>query len=50
MNRILAAVDNSLAATPVLATARSLAPVLDAEVQALHVNVDGDRIANMRLH
>jgi nucleotide-binding universal stress UspA family protein len=37
---VLAALDRSLAATPVLATARALARVLGAEVVALHVQED----------
>jgi len=38
--KVLAALDSSLAATPVLATARALGEVLGAEVAALHVQVD----------
>ena len=45
MRTIVAALDNSLAAGPVLATALALGPVLDAEVGALHVTVDGERVA-----
>jgi nucleotide-binding universal stress UspA family protein len=45
MRKIVAALDNSLAARPLLATARALAAVLDAEVEALHVAVDGGRTA-----
>ena len=45
MKKVLAALDNSLACAPVLAVARSLAVLLDAEVEALHVRVDGDRTA-----
>ncbi|MGZ6999639.1 MAG: hypothetical protein ACXVLZ_15540, partial [Acidimicrobiia bacterium] len=37
MSRIIAAVDNSLAAQPVLATAKLLAPILGAEVDAIHI-------------
>ena len=37
MNRIVAALDNSLAAGPVLAVARALAPLLDSEVEAVHL-------------
>ena len=33
MNRIVAALDNSLAAGPVLAVARALAPLLDRPAQ-----------------
>lgn len=43
MKTVLAALDNSLAARPVLATARALASVLDAEVDGLHVQTNGDR-------
>ena len=35
--KVLAAVDNSLAANPVLVTARALARALDARVEAIHV-------------
>jgi nucleotide-binding universal stress UspA family protein len=45
MTRVLAAIDNSLAASPVLATARALAPLLDSEVDVLHLVEHGDRIA-----
>lgn len=45
MKIVLAAVDNSLAARPVLATARALAALLDANPQGLHVRTDGDRTA-----
>jgi nucleotide-binding universal stress UspA family protein len=37
VSRILAAIDSSLAARPVLATAAALAPVLGADVEALYV-------------
>jgi nucleotide-binding universal stress UspA family protein len=37
MNKILAAVDNSAASRPVLATAMALAPTLAATVEAVHV-------------
>ena len=40
MNKVLAAIDNSAAAQPVLATALMLAPVLDASVEAVHVSDD----------
>ena len=43
MSRILACIDNSAAARPVLAAARVLAPVLNATVQAVHVRENGDR-------
>jgi nucleotide-binding universal stress UspA family protein len=45
MKRVLAALDNSLAGTPVLAAARALASLLDARAQALHVRMDGVRTA-----
>lgn len=45
MSRILACIDNSAAARPVLAAARVLAPVLNATVQAVHVRENGDRTA-----
>lgn len=41
MTTIIAALDNSLAARPVLAAAQALAKVLDAQVEVLHVSVDG---------
>jgi nucleotide-binding universal stress UspA family protein len=45
MRKVIAAVDNSLAAGAVLATGGSLAPLFDAEVEALHVGEDGDASA-----
>jgi nucleotide-binding universal stress UspA family protein len=45
MRKVIAALDNSLAASPVLATALELGRVLDARVEAVHVQVDGDRVA-----
>ena len=45
MSAVLAAIDNSLACRSVLATARALAGVLAADVEAIHVPVDGDRTA-----
>lgn len=45
MTEIIAALDNSLAAAPVLSTAISLADLLDADVAAVHVAVDGARVA-----
>jgi nucleotide-binding universal stress UspA family protein len=45
LSTVLAAIDNSLACRSVLATARALATVLAADVEALHVPVDGDRTA-----
>ena len=41
MSTILAAIDNSAAATPVLQTAVALAPIFGAGVEALHVADDG---------
>jgi nucleotide-binding universal stress UspA family protein len=43
MTKIIVALDSSLAARSVLASARALASLLDAEVEALHVQTDGDR-------
>jgi nucleotide-binding universal stress UspA family protein len=45
MTRVIAALDNSLAARPVLAIACALGELLAAEVEPVHVAVDGDRIA-----
>jgi nucleotide-binding universal stress UspA family protein len=45
MTKILAAIDNSAAARPVLAVAAALADVLAVDVEALHVREDGDRNA-----
>jgi nucleotide-binding universal stress UspA family protein len=45
MKTVLAAVDNSLAGKPVIATARALAEVLGAQVEAIHVQTDGGRTA-----
>lgn len=45
MKKILVALDNSLAGKALLAAARTLAGLLDAEVQAVHVQTDGDRTA-----
>ena len=50
MSRILACIDNSAAARPVLAAARVLAPVLNATVQAVHVRENGDRPLTAVLH
>jgi nucleotide-binding universal stress UspA family protein len=44
MTKIIAAVDNSATAGPVLATARSLAGLFDATVEAVHVREDGERM------
>jgi nucleotide-binding universal stress UspA family protein len=43
--KVLAALDNSSAAKPVLATAVALAELYDASLEALHVYADGDRVA-----
>jgi nucleotide-binding universal stress UspA family protein len=45
MKKVLAALDNSLAAQPVLAAARALGELLAAEVEPVHVAGDGDRTA-----
>jgi nucleotide-binding universal stress UspA family protein len=45
MKKILIALDNSLAGKPVIAGARALASLLDADVEAVHVTVDGSRMA-----
>jgi len=42
MNTVLAAIDDSAAAQPVVATALAVAPLLDATVEALHVSADDD--------
>jgi nucleotide-binding universal stress UspA family protein len=44
--RVIAALDNSLAARPVLATAQSLAKLFDARVDAVHVRKNGTRVAS----
>jgi nucleotide-binding universal stress UspA family protein len=46
MNKVLAAIDNSAAARPVLAVARTLADVLAVDVEAVHVREDGERNAH----
>jgi nucleotide-binding universal stress UspA family protein len=45
MKKVIAALDNSLAAQPVLATACILGKLLAAEVEPVHIATDGDRIA-----
>jgi nucleotide-binding universal stress UspA family protein len=45
VRKVIAALDNSLAARAVLATAGNLAQLFDAEVAALHVGEDGNRVA-----
>ena len=43
MTKVIAALDSSIAAAPVLATAQSLARLFDATVEAIYVREDGDR-------
>jgi nucleotide-binding universal stress UspA family protein len=43
--RVIAALDNSLAAHPVLATTLAFGRLVGADVEALHVAVDGQRVA-----
>lgn len=45
MNRIVAAIDNSAAARPVLAMARALCSALDGVIEAVHVSENGDETA-----
>jgi len=45
MSTVLAAIDDSLAARPVLMLALAVAPMLDSHVEALHVTEDGGRTA-----
>jgi nucleotide-binding universal stress UspA family protein len=45
VRKVVAALDNSAAAASVAATAKSLARTFGAEVEAVHVGEDGDRIA-----
>jgi Universal stress protein family len=44
MKKIIAALDNSLAAMPVLRTARTLGTLLGADVDAIHVGTNGNRV------
>ena len=44
MSKVIAALDTSIAARPVLSTALALASVLGAEVEALHVPENGGRV------
>jgi len=47
MNRVIAAINSSLAAGPVLAMAKAIAPLLGAEVVAVHVvEEDGQTVAS----
>jgi|PersoiStandDraft_1058852.scaffolds.fasta_scaffold00586_2 nucleotide-binding universal stress UspA family protein len=45
MKKVLVALDNSLAGKAVIASARALAALLGAELEAVHVQVDGGRTA-----
>jgi nucleotide-binding universal stress UspA family protein len=45
MKKVLAALDNSLAGRSLLAAASTFATLLEAEVEAVHVQTDGDRTA-----
>jgi hypothetical protein len=45
VTRVLAAIDNTAAARPVLRAATAFADLLNAEVEAIHAREDGDRIA-----
>jgi nucleotide-binding universal stress UspA family protein len=45
MKRVIAAIDNSAAASPVLAMARGVALALDGELEVLHIIEDGDDVA-----
>jgi nucleotide-binding universal stress UspA family protein len=45
MKRVIAALDNSIAAKPVLTAALALGELLDAEVTPVHVALDGARVA-----
>jgi nucleotide-binding universal stress UspA family protein len=45
MSTVLAAIDNTAAARPVLAAARAMASLLHSDVEALHVREDGDLTA-----
>jgi len=45
MTRVIAALDNSLAAGPVVATAGALAELLGARLDAFHVSENGDAVA-----
>jgi nucleotide-binding universal stress UspA family protein len=45
MSKVLAAIDNSAAARPVLASAVALAGLLGAELEAIHIREDGCRTA-----
>jgi nucleotide-binding universal stress UspA family protein len=47
MSPVLAALDNSVAAGPVLAAAQAYARLLGASVEAVHVRTDGERTARL---
>jgi hypothetical protein len=47
MNKVIAALDASLAAQPVLRSAIALGNVLGAEVEAMHVQEDGERVPHI---
>ncbi len=46
MTKVVAAIDNSAAAGPVLATAAAVADLFGADVEAIHARVEGDRVAH----
>ena len=50
MSVVLAAIDNSAAARPVLATAAAVAELMHTGVEAVHVRDDGDRTAMAAAH
>src|SRR5678816_13576 len=45
MTKVIAALDNSLAARPVVAAGTALAQLLGSEVEALHVGENGNSVA-----
>ena len=47
MSRIIAAIDNSPAARPVLAMAKAVAPFFAADVEAVHVVQNGDQTVQL---
>jgi nucleotide-binding universal stress UspA family protein len=47
MTKVIAAIDNNSAARPVLATARAVANLVHAELEAVHVLEDGARTARL---
>jgi nucleotide-binding universal stress UspA family protein len=46
MTKVVAAIDNSAAAGPVLATAAAVAELFGADVEAIHARAEGDRVAH----